>query len=33
MAKPIQLLYYPPYHRKYNPVEQCWGFWKSIGTA
>ncbi len=23
--KPIQLLYYPPYHSKYNPVERCWG--------
>jgi len=21
----IQLAYYPPYHSKYNPVEQCWG--------
>jgi hypothetical protein len=25
MAKPIQLLYYPPYHSKYNPIERCWG--------
>jgi hypothetical protein len=25
IAKPIQLLYYPPYHSKYNPVERCWG--------
>ena len=23
--KPIQRLYYPPYHSKYNPVERCWG--------
>ena len=23
--KPIQLLYYPPYHSKYNPIEPCWG--------
>jgi len=23
--KPVQLLYYPPYHSKYNPVERCWG--------
>ena len=22
---PIQLLYFPPYHSKYNPVERCWG--------
>jgi hypothetical protein len=20
-----KLLYYPPYHRKYNPIERCWG--------
>jgi hypothetical protein len=24
-GKLIQLLYYPPYHSKYNPVERCWG--------
>jgi hypothetical protein len=23
--KPMQLLYYPPYHSKYNPIERCWG--------
>ena len=23
--KPIQLLYYPPYPSKYNPIERCWG--------
>lgn len=23
--KPIQLLYYPPYHSKYNRIERCWG--------
>lgn len=22
---PIRLLYYPPYHSKYNPIERCWG--------
>ena len=22
---PIQLLYYPPYHSKHNPIERCWG--------
>ena len=22
---PIQLVYYPPYHSKYNPIERCWG--------
>ncbi len=25
VEKPVQLLYYPPYHSKYNPVERCWG--------
>lgn len=25
IGKPIQLLHYPPYHSKYNPVERCWG--------
>ena len=25
MGKPIHLLYYPPYHSKYNPIERCWG--------
>jgi hypothetical protein len=25
VGKPVQLLYYPPYHSKYNPVERCWG--------
>jgi DDE family transposase len=25
ITKPIQLLYYPPYHSKDNPVERCWG--------
>lgn len=24
IGKPIQLLYYPPYHSKYNPIERCW---------
>jgi hypothetical protein len=23
--RPIHLLYYPPYHSKYNPIERCWG--------
>ena len=22
---PVQRLYYPPYHSKYNPIERCWG--------
>jgi hypothetical protein len=25
IGKPIRLLYFPPYHSKYNPVERCWG--------
>lgn len=25
IRKPVQLLYYPPYHSKYNPIERCWG--------
>jgi len=25
IGKSIQLLYYPPYHSKYNPIERCWG--------
>ncbi len=24
-GKPFQLLYYPPYHSKDNPIERCWG--------
>ena len=23
--RPIHLLYYPPYHSKYNPIERGWG--------
>lgn len=25
IGKPIQLLYFPPYHSTYNPIERCWG--------
>lgn len=25
IGKPMQLLYFPPYHSKYNPIERCWG--------
>ena len=25
IGKPFQLLYDPPYHSKYNPIERCWG--------
>ncbi|NJR56796.1 MAG: hypothetical protein HC768_20985 [Acaryochloris sp. CRU_2_0] len=31
IGKSIQLLYYPPYHSKYNPIERCWAFWSNIG--
>jgi hypothetical protein len=32
--KPMQLLYYPPYHSKYNPIERCGGIleWQWNGT-
>jgi len=23
--RPLQLLYFPPYHSQYNPIERCWG--------
>ena len=23
-ALEIRLVYYPPYHSKYNPIERCW---------
>jgi hypothetical protein len=25
IGKPSQLLDFPPYHSKYNPIERCWG--------
>lgn len=25
----IELVYYPPYHSKYNPIERCWGVLES----
>lgn len=25
IGRPVHLLYYPPYHSKYNPIERCWG--------
>ena len=25
IGKPMHLVYYPPYHSKYNPIERCWG--------
>jgi hypothetical protein len=29
IQRPIELVYYPPYHSKYNPVEHCWGVLES----
>jgi hypothetical protein len=29
--KPIQLLYYPPYHSQYNPIERFGKSWNSSG--
>jgi DDE family transposase len=31
--KPIQLLYYPPYHSKYNPIERWWGILELQGNG
>jgi Rhodopirellula transposase DDE domain len=28
IGKPVQLLYYPPSHSKYTPIERCWGIWE-----
>jgi hypothetical protein len=33
IGKSIRLLYYPPYHSKYNPVERCWGILESKRSA
>lgn len=30
---PVQLLYYPPYHSKYNPIERCWGILAQHGNG
>ncbi len=32
-GKIIQLLYYPPYHSKYNPIERCWGILEQHGNG
>ena len=29
----IRLVYYPPYHSKYNPIERCWGHWKRMARS
>ena len=28
----IELVYYPPYHSKYNKIEHYWGFYKESGV-
>jgi hypothetical protein len=33
IGKPIQLLYYPPYHSKYNPIERCGGILELHGNG
>ena len=32
-GKPIQLLYYPPYHSQYHPLERCWGILEPHGNG
>ena len=29
----IHLVYYPPYHSKYNPIERCWGILEAHGNG
>jgi hypothetical protein len=29
----VRLMYYPPYHSKYNPIERCWSALRRSGTA
>jgi hypothetical protein len=29
----VQLVYYPPYHSKYNPIERCWGVLEGYGRG
>jgi len=29
----MRLAYYPPYHRKYNPIERCWGILENHGNG
>ncbi len=33
IGKQIQLLYYPPYHSKYNPIERCWRILEQHGCG
>lgn len=32
-GKIIHLLYYPPYHSKYPPIERCWGLLEPHGKG
>jgi hypothetical protein len=29
----VELVYYPPYHSKYNAMEHCWGVLDDIGMG
>jgi len=33
LGKPIPRLYYPPSHRKYTPLERCWGILARHGNG
>jgi hypothetical protein len=33
IGKPVPLLYYPPYHSKYNPLERGWGMLELPGNG
>ena len=33
IGNPVQLLYNPPYHSKYNPIERCWGILELHGNG
>jgi len=33
IGKPLHLLYSPPYHSKYNPIERCWGMMELHGNG
>jgi len=33
IGKPIQLMYYPPYYSKYNPMSDAGVLWRNIGAV
>ena len=33
IGTPMQLWYYPPYHRTYHPIERCWGILEVHGNG